>query len=354
MKNNLKIKNIHFIIILVGVFTSYSYGEYGEVDLESKLWEFVKTDNFCRAVNFKDVNVNIFNEEGQSPLMIAAGHNNSRFIECMKQAKADVFMEDHNGKTAFNYLQQPKSKREEIFSIRTYNALRQLEVHQIIGDKARMVQEEINLKKGIYKISIEGASCDEFALPQDIQCITLEKKKRNGPAYTIYEHDVNRGVPPIFAAIQNRMHNKVRQILDMGADIEMKNKFGATPLMFAILQNDDKLVKILLEYGSNPNHLNGLYSPLSKVCVTNRVSTAKLLIEYGADVNYQYNKSETALTVAAKSCKNFDMVKLLLDNGANTELVDMFGKNTLTGLKRYCRDDILYKKMKNFIERNSQ
>ena len=327
-------------MILIGVFSSCSYGEYGEVDLESKLWQLAKTDKFCRSVNFKGVNVNIFNEEGQSPLMIAAQHNNSRFIECMKQAKADVLMKDHNGKTAFDYLKQPKSNREEIFSIRTYNALRQLEVYQIIGNKARIVQEEINLKKGIYKLSIEGANCEEFALPKDIQCITLKKKKRTGPAYTIYEHDVNRGVPPIFAAIQNRMHNQLRLILDMGADINMKHK-GVTPLLFAVYQYDDKLVKILLEYGANPNFLdkNGLYSPLSEACVTNRVSVAKLLLKYGADVNYQYNKSESALRVAAKGCKNFELVRLLLDNGANLNLTDTYGLNIVETLYIHCKNN---------------
>ncbi len=183
----------------------------------------------------------------------------------------------------------------------------------------------------------------------------LEKKEQNTQRNTIYEQDVNRGVPPIFAAIQNHLDKKLSEILDSGADIEIKNKFGATPLIFSLYQHDDKLVKILLEYGANPNLINGdgLYSPLSEVCVTNRLSTAKLLLEHGADVNYQYKKSETALTVAVKECKNFEMVKLLLDNGADPKLIDRFGTNTLTGLKRYCQDDTAYIEMKNFIQRNS-
>jgi len=181
-----------------------------------------------------------------------------------------------------------------------------------------------------------------------------EEKEQKNKRYTIYEKDVKRGVPPIFAAIQNRLYEKLSEILDSGVDIEMKNKFGATSLLFTIYQYDDKLVKILLEYGASTNVIDGhgLYSPLSKAIVMNRISTVKLLLAYGADVNYQYNKSETALTVAVKGCKHFDMVKLLLDNGADPELIDRFGKNTLTGLRRYCRDDIAYTEMKNFIERN--
>lgn len=182
----------------------------------------------------------------------------------------------------------------------------------------------------------------------------INKKHQNVQNKIIYEQDVQRGVPPIFAAIQNHLDEKLFEILDGGADIEMKNKFGTTPLSFAIYQHDDNLVKILLDYGANPNVIdgNGLYSPLSEVCVTNRVSTAKLLLQHGADVNYQHNKSETALTVAAKSCKNFEMVKLLLENGADPMLEDRFSNNLFIGLKRYCRDNKQYQKMDRFIKQN--
>jgi len=154
----------------------------------------------------------------------------------------------------------------------------------------------------------------------------------------VYESDIKRGVPPIFAAIQNHMHNQLRLILDMGADVNMQHK-GVAPLIFAIYQNDDKLVEILLKYGANPNFLDGFYSPLSKACVTNRVSTVKLLLKYGADVNYQYNNSESALRVAAKGCDNFELVRLLLDNGANLNLTDASGVNIVESLYIHCRNN---------------
>lgn len=177
------------------------------------------------------------------------------------------------------------------------------------------------------------------------------KNKRVNRAYKTYEQDVKRGVPPIFAAIQNRLYNKLLEILISGADIEIKNKFGDTPLIFALYQNDDKLVKILLEHGATPNVMigNGLYSALSKIVVTNKISTAKLLLEYGADVNYQNNKSQTALTVATNECKNFDMVKLLLDNGADPDLIDRFGFTTKTGLFRLCKKGAEYDKMMKLL-----
>ena len=352
MGNNFKKKHIHFLMILTIILTSLSYGND---DAEAKLWQAAKTDNFCRMIMFKGMNADIYNEYGQTPIMVAAQQSNSRFIDCLREAQVDVLLKDNDGKTAFYYIKKPKTQMEEMYSIRTYNALRRLEVYQMIGDKARIVQEDINLKKRRYKLWIEGALCEEFPIPDDIECIEKEKIDRSGSRYEIYTKDVKRGVPLIFAAIQNNLHDTLEDLLHEGADIELKNKFETTPLGFAIYQNDDKLVKILLKNAANPNVIdgNGLYSPLSEACVTNRISTVKLLLKYGADVNYQYNKSETALTVAAKECKNFELVKLLLGHGADPKLMDSFGHNTLTGLRRYCRDIVTYRKMQKFIEWNS-
>ena len=177
-------------------------------------------------------------------------------------------------------------------------------------------------------------------------------KKRNSPAYRLYEQDIKRGVPPIFAAIQNRLHKELLEILATGADIELKNKFETTPLSFAIYQKDDTIIKILLDHGANPNVIdgNGRYTPLSQAIVYNRASTVKLLLRYDADVNFKSNKSETALTVAAKGCKNFKIVSLLLYKGADPDLIDSFGFTSKTGLFRYCRKDANYEKMMKLLE----
>lgn len=347
MKNSLKITNMSFLMVLI-VLTTFSYGNDDE---EATLWKAAKTNNFCRAITFKGMNANIYNEYGQTPIMVAAQRNNSRFIDCLRKAQVDVWLKDNDGKTAVDYLKQPQTTTEEIYTIRTYNALRALEIYQIIGEKAQIVESEIDLKKRIFNFWIEGALCEEFPIPKDITCFEREKKDRTGTRYEVYEKDMNRGVPPLFAAIQNNLHNEVVELLNEGADVNVKYK-GVAPLIFSVYQNDDKLVEILLKYDAKPDIIDKdeLYSPLSSACVVNRISTVKLLLRYGADVNYQYNKSETALTVAAKGCKNFELVQLLLSRGANPKLMDRFEHNTLTGLRRYCNNTEAYRKMKKFIE----
>jgi len=351
MESSFKMKNINFLVVFIGIITTLSYGN---MDMESKLWQAAKIDSPCESITFRGMNVDLYNEQGQTPIMLAAEMNNSRFIDCLIESVVDVTITDNDGKTAFDYVRNPQSKPNEEYSVRTYKALRRLEAHQIIGDNVRIVKEEFNHKKHIYTMWIEGALCQEFPIPSGIKCFEKQKVYRTDSASMIFEKDVNRGVPPIFAAIQNRLYTRVSEILDDGVDVNKKYK-NVTPLMFGIYRKDDMLVEILLKYGANPNFLekHGLYSPLSEACVTNRILTVKLLLKYGADVNYQYKKSETALTVASKECKNFELVKLLLDYGADPKLMDRFETNTLTGLRRYCRDIVAHRKMKKFIEWNS-
>ncbi|HFD13748.1 MAG TPA: ankyrin repeat domain-containing protein, partial [Epsilonproteobacteria bacterium] len=249
MNNSLKVRYRGFIIACVSMLFSYSYGDG---DLEARLWQAAKTDNSCKPITYRGMNADLYNEYGQTPVMIAAEMNNSRFIDCLMEADVDVTIADNYGRTAFDYVKNPQSKPNEEYSVKTYSALQKLEVHQLIGDTVRITKEEFDYKKYTYTIWIEGALCQEFLIPEGIKCFEKEKINRTDTASMIFDKDVNRGVPPLFAAIQNRSYETLLDILDDGTDVNMKFK-RVLPLMHAIYQNDDKLVEILLKYGANPN-----------------------------------------------------------------------------------------------------
>lgn len=187
----------------------------------------------------------------------------------------------------------------------------------------------------------------------------IEKKRKK--ARKAYENSKMRKEYPLFAAIQHHYYEDVKKLLDGGIDpnrVEKYDKLGFTPLFIAISNNDIPAIKLLIEHGANMRQMdeNNFYNPFTWAVDggDKNIGIVKLLLNGGADVNYQYNNSETALTIAAKGCKNYKLVELLLDYGADPYLVDEYGYNTLTGLKRYCRDKAAYNKMKKLIEENAK
>jgi len=61
-------------------------------------------------VENKKVNVNLQNEKGVTPLILAANFNNKDIIQYLLKKKADKSLKDKNNKTAFDYAHQKKNK----------------------------------------------------------------------------------------------------------------------------------------------------------------------------------------------------------------------------------------------------
>lgn len=104
--------------------------------------------------------------------------------------------------------------------------------------------------------------------------------------------------------------------------INMQDNEGMTPLAGAVVQEQVDVVRFLLDKGADPNipNKNGL-TPLEHACgrdKTNGLALAKLLLAKGASVNAT---NVTGFTIPplewAISSDNTELVKFLLENGAN-------------------------------------
>ncbi len=93
----------------------------------------------------------------------------------------------------------------------------------------------------------------------------------------------------------------------------------------------------------------GVYTPFTRAASDNNVELLQLFLKHGVDVNFQYKGSETALTFAGKSCNDIHSFKLLLNNGANPNLIDHYNQTTKSGLERYCRDSSNYNQFMNLL-----
>jgi len=128
-----------------------------------------------------------------------------------------------------------------------------------------------------------------------------------------------RGSTPLHWAIHDEA--KVRLLLSKGADVNVKQVQGRTPLyLAAMLGNGVSTMRMLLAKGADPNlaGVNG-QTPLMMAAARGNVEGMRLLIEKGADVNAKDGAGETAL-MAASTGGNAQAVQLLIEKGADVKV----------------------------------
>jgi len=86
--------------------------------------------------------------------------------------------------------------------------------------------------------------------------------------------------------------------------------------MYAALQAGPPCMQILLEIGADPNSRN-TFGATALMWAAGDTAKVRLLIERGADVNARANSGRTPLTIAAAYPGNEETVRLLLAKGPN-------------------------------------
>ena len=123
---------------------------------------------------------------------------------------------------------------------------------------------------------------------------------------------------------------KVAQLLlDHGADINVRNKGGLTPLQGTLVDLTDDFgdhffdtVRSLLEHGADVHALdNDHATPLHVVSRSGSIKAARLLLKHGADVHALDNIHSTPLHFASRYGKA-QVARLLLEHGANIHARD--------------------------------
>jgi ankyrin repeat protein len=120
----------------------------------------------------------------------------------------------------------------------------------------------------------------------------------------------------------------------------LKGVGGSTPLMYAVLYGDATAVKQLVDAGADPNVRNEA-GATALMWAVHDVEKARLLIERGADVNAKSDDGRTPLMIAAGVSGGSSLVKLLLDRGAsvNVSAPGLIGETTPLAEAAYAGDE---------------
>jgi len=121
--------------------------------------------------------------------------------------------------------------------------------------------------------------------------------------------------------------NKIKRLIERGADVGAKDRDGDTPLHLA---DSVELAKLLIASGADVGAKDKWWgnTPLHSAVAWNKIEIAKLLIDSGADMGAKDIDGETPLHVAVWE-DNIAVAKLLIASGAD---VNAKGWNGFTPL----------------------
>lgn len=144
----------------------------------------------------------------------------------------------------------------------------------------------------------------------------------------------------IYAAISYNWEKEIiNLLLKYWADIEAKDKYWKTALMYVSHDRNFEATKYLLENGANPNTttdngttaiMEASYSLLPDVWHTEweDIKTVEILLKYGADIKAKNKEWKTALIIANEYWEN-KIVSFLIKQWANIEDKDSYGNTPL-------------------------
>ena len=159
----------------------------------------------------------------------------------------------------------------------------------------------------------------------------------------------------IKACGKNSSVEKVKNLINQGADINYIGVDENTPLTTAVQYSNLEIVEELLKYENINLEIKGTLEP---DMLSNRDSTAmviagrcdikilEMLINAGADINSIGNKGMTSL-IAATSYGMMENIIFLIKNGANMHITDVYGDDfsdflideDIKILKRKCKKE---------------
>lgn len=131
----------------------------------------------------------------------------------------------------------------------------------------------------------------------------------------------------LFYAVENNLEEVVRDCLDKYSDsefnLDIRDRFGSTPLLIAAELGYNTIVEYLLEHGADPNALDirSGFSSLMFASLTGNKKLIKVLIKHKANVNALSHWGCSPLSLAMGN--NYrNVVKTLLNAGADADLLN--------------------------------
>ena len=151
-----------------------------------------------------------------------------------------------------------------------------------------------------------------------------------------------------FAAKHGKLDD-VLQALVLGARIDLANKTGVTPLMYACRGNHLDVAQLLLDWGASIDACADGKSTALHLAAQTGQGIVELLVQYHANLDNVDADGETALSLAIFA-NDIDTVSFLLGSGANHAHINKLHDDVLLSAVRLNRFDAVHVLLQHGVE----
>lgn len=282
--------------------------------------------------------VGVGDNEGNTPLMLACRKGKLRTVEFLigKQVQLDV--KNSNGWTALIWA--AINGHEDVATA-------------LMGANAKYLATDNQGRSACMWAARHG----HLGIVEAILACGIQLDIRDHAGLTVLDHAqeshklrsmiaaVGELNTELLDAVKSGDKEEVCELLEAGANVELRDEDGWTPLMWAVLQKSVDLVELMVRYGANPSlvddkgekaldDMGSVGEALHTILGSNdrMLNAAKAgnwtavdeELKHGAFVNMKDNSKYTALMWAAKN-QSADAVQNLVSKNALLDERDLFG-----------------------------
>jgi ankyrin repeat protein len=147
----------------------------------------------------------------------------------------------------------------------------------------------------------------------------------------------------LLSAVESNHLSRARELIDAGADINIRDSGGSTPLMRSVLYGFDELVALLLHSGAHVNLSDKIgKTALHYAAQAHREDVVRRLLEAGAEVNVQDIHGNSPLSNAVfYSQGRGEVIRLLRESGADDNLPNKHGVTPVALARSIANFDVI-------------
>ena len=258
--------------------------------------------------------INPCGDRGETPLHDAGREGYVTLTETLLELGADPLIKDHSGRTPRLVAAQKGNK----------------DVAQLLAERE-------------HQLGHDDGEIDESSLPA-WSVVELNRSdllealiSRNGD---LNESDPDTSDTALHIATASNNITVLEQLLEAGANPDLINRFGKTPLKLAALNGNIEVTKLLLKHNAKVDIDDETESALTFAQAYQNFEVAVILIKAGARIDGNITPFQSTF-FAAVMLGDAEVVKILIEHGVETQTRNPDGQTALQLAKLHDRTEVM-------------